>query len=248
MIRWFAARPLVGIALVLAGCAGRNVPEDAIEELPGWMTHGEEVRLTITSELLETGNTLGALDIIRQMRADGYDMPELDYLQGKALAIDGVSSEAERLLKVAQKRLPKDARPSAELCVLYADLQQIEDAVEACREATDIDPSNAAAWNNLGFLLLSAEEPEDALEAAEKAIDLDAGQPRYRNNLGMAQAALGRQDQAFRTLQSTMSRADAAYMVGLVVERFTGPDGARSWYERALEFDPNHAQAKQSLA
>lgn len=226
------------------GCARNGIPEDAIEDTPSWREHGEEVRLEVTKELLETGNTLGALDIVRTMRSEGFDGPELDLLQGKALRIDGVASEAERLLITAQKRMPKDARPSAELCILYADINEVQKAIERCKRATEIDPSNGGAWNNLGFLLLSAEQPTEALEAAERAIDIDGAEPRYRNNLAMAQAALGREDQAFRTLQSTMSRADAAYMVGVVVERFAGMDGARPWYDKALAIDPNHPEAR----
>jgi Flp pilus assembly protein TadD len=238
---------VLGTVVLLAGCARNGIPEDAIEEMPAWRTHGEEVRLAVTTELLETGNTLGALDIIRQMRSEGFDGPELDYLQGKALRIDGVVSEAERMLVTAQKRMPKDARPSAELCILFADLNQVDQAIERCKRATEIDPSSGGAWNNLGFLLLSAEHPTEALEAAERAIDIDGAEPRFRNNLAMAQAALGREDQAYRTLQSTMSRADAAYMVGVVVERFAGMDGARPWYEKAVAIDPDHPQAKPRL-
>lgn len=235
------------VPLVLVGCAKNAIPEDAIEELPPWRTHGEEVRIAVAKELLKTENTLGALDIIRQMRAEGYDGPELDLLQGQALRIDGVTSEAERLLLAAQKKMPRDSRPSAELCILFADLQQIEPAIERCKKATQVDPSDGGAWNNLGFLLLTAEQPTEALEAAEHAIDIDGAEPRYRNNLAMAQAALGREDQAYRTLQSTMNRADAAYMVGVVVERFAGLDDARTWYEKALSIDPNHPEAGPRL-
>lgn len=238
----------LAIVTALAGCPkGARVPEEAIEELPPWMTHGDEVRLALVTTLLDSGNTLGALDILRQMRAEGYDAPILDLYQGKALRIDGVTSEAERLLLQAKKRMPRDARPPAELCVLYADLQRVDEAIDQCRRSTDIDPSIPATWNNLGFLLLAAEKPEDALLAAEQAIELDGTQARYRNNLGMAQAALGREDQAYRTLQSTMSKADAAYMVGVAVERFTGVEPARAWYEKALALDPHHAQASLAI-
>jgi tetratricopeptide (TPR) repeat protein len=244
--------------LLLAGCPksggppGPMGPGQEVEEgLPGWMTRGEEAQVTVVEELLETGNTMGALDVLRQMRAKGNDGPLVDLLQGVALRMDGVTSEAERLLLVAQKRLPKDARPSSELCILYADLQQLEQAIEACKRATEIDGHAPKAWNNLGFLLLASEKPAEALHAAERAIELDGTEPRYRNNLAMAQAALGREDLAFRTLQSTMSKADAAYMVGLVLERFEGQEGLeppRVWYERALEYDPTHREAREASA
>jgi len=241
--------------LLLSGCARTVTPERAArdrleiaDELPAWRTHGEEVRLAIANDFLSVHNTSGALDIIRQMRAEGYDGPRLDLAQGRALRLDGVMSEAERLLIMAQKRLPKDGSPSAELCILYADLHDVGKAIEACRKATRIDDRDGASWNNLGYLLLSQGDAEGALEAAEHAVKVDALTDRYRNNLAMAQAALGRKDMAYRTLSSTLDKADAAYMVGLAVERFESLDAARPWYERALEQNPNHPEAQAALA
>lgn len=242
---------MIGLSLLLSVPvhAAPRLPDGAVEdELPAWRTHGEEVRLTAARELLKLGNTFAALDIIRQMRAEKYDTPELDLIQGEALRVDGVVSEAERLLLLADKRMGRDARPSAELCILYADMQQVEDAIHSCERATDIDPTDAASWNNLGYLQLSAGRPVDALEASEQAVQVDATQARYRNNLGLAQAALGKVEIAFRTLKSTMPTGDAAYMIGLVRERFSGLDEAGVWMERAVKYDPQHPQARAWLA
>lgn len=243
------------LAWGLGGCPKAVTAERAardrveiVDGLPPWRTHGEEVRLAIASDLLTAHNTSGALEIVRQMRAEGYDGPEVDLVQGRALRLDGVLSEAERLLTMAQKRLPQDGAPSAELCILYADLHEVERATQACRKATRIDETDAASWNNLGYLLLAQGDVEGALEAAEKAVEVDGTADRYRNNLGMAQAAMGREDMAFRTLSSTLDKADAAYMVGLAVERFQGLAEARPWYERALDHNPNHAEAQAALA
>ncbi|MEQ1564977.1 MAG: tetratricopeptide repeat protein [Myxococcota bacterium] len=230
---WLAA------ALAL-GCAPKSsIPEQAIEEMPPWMSRegGEKVRIELIEQLLETGNTIGAIDILHTMRTEGYDTGEIDLLQARALRIDGVGSEAERLLAAAEKRLPRDARIPEERCVLFADEHRVEEAIAQCRRATELDPSRPKSWNNLGFLLLAAERPDEALEAAEQALQIDAGDPKYRNNLAMAQAALGRDEQAFRTFQSTMPRADAANMVAQVVERFRGPEEARAWYDRAAQMD-----------
>jgi len=243
MVRWF----LLAAAI---GCAPKSpVPEEAIQPVPPWMTKegGLEVRIQVAKDLVDSGNTVGALDVIRKMRADGIDVPQLDLLQGKALRLDGVTDEAERLLLQAQKKMPRDAGPPTELCILYADDKQLDKAVERCKKATALDPHDGKAWNNLGFLDLAANRPQDALEAAEKAVEIDSTEPRYRNNLGMAQAAIGREEQAFHTFQSTMNRADAAYMVGEVVERFKGPELAAPWYQKALQIDPGHEQAQASL-
>ncbi|HHO51840.1 MAG TPA: tetratricopeptide repeat protein [Deltaproteobacteria bacterium] len=239
---------LLVLSCLLVSCAGKRIAREDIEDgLPPWMTEGEEVRLAIAWDLIDSYNTLGALEIVRQMRSEGFSSPELDLLQGKALLLDGVTSEAERLLLAAQKRMPRDSRPPSELCVLYADEGRIEQALAQCQRAADLDDSNAKAWNNLSFLLLAAERARDAIKAAEQAVLLDGADPRYRNNLGLAQAALGRTEVAFRTLGSTMPQADAAYMVGLAVERFESYPQALPWYERALESNPNHPGAQQKL-
>lgn len=241
---------MLPLALVLTiGCGPKPPPEDVMEGLPEWMTHGEQVRLDIANKLLESGNTLGALDIVRQMRAEGYTSPELDLLQGKALRLDGVTSEAERLLLAAQKKLPRDARAPAELCILYADERppRLEEAIEKCQRAADLDDKNAQAYNNLSYLLLASDRLDEAKAAAEHAVELDGTEPRYRNNLALVQAARGQQDVAFRTFHSTMPKSEAAYMVGLAVERFFDFEAARMWYERALEYDANHTGAQQKL-
>jgi tetratricopeptide (TPR) repeat protein len=231
---------------------GRGAPEDEdiLDGLPPWMEKGEEVRLAVARELLDGGNTIEALSIIRDMRAKGFDSPELDLLQGEALRMDGVTSEAERLLLEARRKMGKDPRANEELCLLYADLQRIDDAIEACKRAAQGPSATASAHNNLGFLLLAADQPEEALEHCEKAVGLDGAESRYRNNLAMAQAATGDPDQSFRTFKSTMAPADAAYMVGFSIERYTqtadAADAVR-WYEKALKLHPGHNQAKERL-
>lgn len=234
--------------LMIAAARAADPTDRALEEYPAWRTSGEEVRLTAIRELLSIGSTMSALDIIAQMRAEKNENPELDLLQGKALRLDGVTSEAERLLLLAEKRMGRDGRPSAELCILYADLQQVDDAVRSCQRATQLDEYDGASWNNLAYLLLADGQPVPALEAAENAVRVDATQPRYRNNLGLVQAALGRVDVAFRTLKSTMSTGDAAYMIGLVLERYASMEEASAWMERALKHEPKHPGATAWLA
>ena len=221
--------------------------EDIIEGLPPWMEKGEEVRLAVARELLESGSRIEALSIVRDMRAKGFDSPELDLLQGQALREDGLTSESERLLLEARRRMGKDPRPSEELCLLYADLQRLDDAIEACRRATAVASPTASAYNNLGFLLLADDRPEEALGACEKAVGLDGAEARFRNNLGIAQAATGQEYEAYRTFKSTMSSADAAYMVAFAIERYGEIDDAIKWYEKALKYDPGHEQATERL-
>ena len=211
----------LALAVALTACSTRRPPTEEISEgLPPWMTKGEEVRLAVAWDLVDSGNTLWALDIARQMRSEGFTTPELDLIQGICMRLDGVASEAERLLLVAQRRMSRDARPPAELCILYADLGRLDEAIGQCQRAVHLDEADAKAQNNLAFLLLSTEDLDGALAAAEQAVGLDGTEPRYRNNLGLIQAAMGNDDLAYRTFASTLPRAEAAYMVALAVERY----------------------------
>ncbi len=242
-----ALSPSALMVALCVGCGRQIPPENVVDELPPWMTRGEEVRTEVAKKLMETGNHVGALDLVRQMRQEGYSSGEIDLLQGEAMMSTGLQSEAEDMLMAAAKALPKDARPYEQMCVLYADTKRIPEAIEACTQATEYDEDAATGWNNLGFLLLASGDVEEALAACKRAVALDSTQSRYRNNLAMAQAAGGSSDQAYRTFQATMPRADAAYMVGLTVERFQGEAPARLWYEQALEHDATHADAKLRL-
>lgn len=245
----FALRAALALCVGSAlGCTKRpqsgNPNMEIADELPPWMTRGEEVRLDVARKLLETQNTVGALEILRAMREEGYDTPEMDILQGKALRIDGLYEEAERLLVRADGNLKKkDPRPASELCVLYADAKRVPEAIAQCRAAVTRDDASAQAWNNLGFLLLAEGDPQEALDSVARAVELDGTNPRFRNNLGLAQATLGRDEAAFRTFQSTLPKALAAFNVGVALERADDIDGALAYYERALSINPQLAEA-----
>jgi len=233
------------------GCGANRVRTprtDVQDELPPWLTEGEEVRLKVATKLLDQGNTMAALDIIRGMRQEGYGSGEVDLLQGRALRVDGLVDDSERLLRDADKKLRRDARPATELCVLYADAGRVDEAIAECARATELDPLSGQAWNNHGFLLIVADRYDEALESCSEAVQLNSANPLFRNNLALAQAALGRHEAAFKTFQSTLPRSVAAFNVGAALERFDDPERALVYYERALSFDPSHAEAVAARA
>ncbi|MEO0604020.1 MAG: tetratricopeptide repeat protein, partial [Myxococcota bacterium] len=204
---WTHGVVMLALTVTLGACgATRRAPDVQVSEgLPPWMEDGDEVRLGIARKWLDLGFTQGAMSIVTQMRASGSTSPELDLIQGQALLAEGVESEAERLLVAARDRMSRDPRPHTELCLLFADQKRVPEAITECQRAVKIDENDAKAWNNLGFLLLSVERLDEARDAAQRAITLDGTSARYRNNLAVIQAALGQDDLANRTLQSTMT-------------------------------------------
>lgn len=237
------ARLSILAVLGVAACGGRRV-----EEVPRWMTEKQTVRLEIVRTLLDGGETNRALELLRLIRIDGVDDPDVDLLQGVALRQQGMAEESERLLLQSQARQPRDPEVYRELCVLYADFDDADQAITMCRRATELDEQDAKAWNNYGYLLLTVgSDATEAMGALQKAVQLDATVARYRNNLGYAQAALGNHRAALRTFLTTGTPADAHYNVGTAFERSGDTVTALTYYRRALKMDAEHLHAEEAV-
>ncbi len=233
------------VALALTACArtGRQV-----EEAPRWMTDKQTVRMDIVRTLLDARDTLRALELIRMMRADGLDSPRLDLLQGVALRQQGMLEEAERLMRKAESDMPKNGEVKREISVLMSDFGRNDEAVAACQSSTDLDPQDAKAWNNYGWLQLTANDDAAAAKSAlQRAVEIDATQARYRNNLAYAQVAAGDHRAALRTFMTTGTPADAHYNVGTAFERNGDATTALTYYRRALTMDRDHLRADEAV-
>jgi tetratricopeptide (TPR) repeat protein len=99
-----------------------------------------------------------------------------------------------------------------------ADPSQWDDAVDAYRRVVAIDPTYAAAWNNLGLLLHRMGRYDDARVAYDRA------------------------------LREAADCAEAAYNLGSLNEDSGDVDGAIRCYRRALDISPDYADAHFNLA
>lgn len=236
-------------ALALVGCAGQSAAthnKRIVDDAPRWMTEKDQVRVEIVDKLLQGGDTVHALAIIQEMREDGVKRPDLDLYQGMALHQQGMVDDAERMLDMALDNMPRNAKVHRSLCVLYADTDRVEQAIESCVRATKLAPDDGAAWNNLGFLQLRT-DPEAARSALQKAVDADPTEGKYRNNLAYAQAAAGDHRAALRTFLTTGTPADAHYNVGTAFEHAGDATRALSYYQRALTYDSDHTLAADAV-
>jgi tetratricopeptide (TPR) repeat protein len=99
-----------------------------------------------------------------------------------------------------------------------ADPAQWKDAIDAYRRVVAIDPSYAAAWNNLGLLLHRMGRYDEACEAYSTAVAQDP------------------------------TCAEAPYNLGSLAEDRGDIEGAIVQYRRALEVSPDYADAHFNLA
>jgi tetratricopeptide (TPR) repeat protein len=99
-----------------------------------------------------------------------------------------------------------------------ADPAQWKDAIDAYRRVVAIDPSYAAAWNNLGLLLHRMGRYDEAREAYDTAVAQDP------------------------------ECAEAAYNLGSLAEDQGDVEAAVAHYRRALDVSPDYADAHFNLA
>jgi serine/threonine protein kinase/WD40 repeat protein len=92
--------------------------------------------------------------------------------------------------------------------------KQYAQAAQALREAVRLDPTHAAAHNNLAWLLLTAPDdvrnPQEALPLARQAVELASNETLYQNTLGVALYRTGHFADAVEALETSLCESKGA--------------------------------------
>jgi tetratricopeptide (TPR) repeat protein len=120
------------------------------------------------------------------------------------------SDEAIALLTRADNVQPGTGEVHRLMGRAYHVQGKADEAIEAYRQAIDLDGQDAWAMNNLGLILLEQQQAEEALPLLAKAVALRTDTPAFHNNLGMALEHTGRFRAAAAAYQGALT-ADAAY-------------------------------------
>jgi tetratricopeptide (TPR) repeat protein len=133
-----------------------------------------------------------------------------------------------------------------------ADPSQWDDAVDAYRRVVAIDPTYAAAWNNLGLLLHRMGRYDDARVAYDRALREAADCAEAAYNLGSLNEDTGDVDNAIscyrHALDVSPNYADAHFnLAGALARSGRGEEAVRHW-QRYLELDAGSPWAKIARA
>jgi tetratricopeptide (TPR) repeat protein len=135
---------------------------------------------------------------------------------------------------------------------LDADPAQWEEAIAAYRRVVAIDPTYAAAWNNLGLLLHRMGRLDEAGKAYESALDQDASCCEAVYNLGSLAEDRGDLEEAVRcyrrALQLSPDYADAHFNLAGALARGGRADEAVAHWQRYLELDSGSPWARIARA
>jgi len=121
------------------------------------------------------------------------------------------------------------------------DPAQWEDAIEAYRRVVAIDPSYAAAWNNLGLLLHRLGQYDEAQQAYRAALVQDEHCCQAAYNLGSLHEDRGDVDLAIGqyrvALELAPDYADAHFNLAAALSRAGRPADALRHWQRYVELD-----------
>jgi tetratricopeptide (TPR) repeat protein len=122
-----------------------------------------------------------------------------------------------------------------------SDPAQWEDAIDAYRRVVAIDPSYAAAWNNLGLLLHRLGRYEEARAAYAAALRESAACAEAAYNLGSLSEDTGDVEEAIRCYRRALNvnseYADAHFNLAGALSRAGRGDEAVAHWQRYLELD-----------
>jgi tetratricopeptide (TPR) repeat protein len=151
-----------------------------------------------------------------------------------------------------QGRLPSGNRPDAERALAQAaqahQAQRLPEAVQAYRQATQLDPSCYDAWFNLGGAATESGNVNLALSSYESALNVkpDSLDARYKFALALKQDnyCLDAANELEKILGAFPNESRAHLALGnLCAQQLHQPARARQHYLKVLENDPRNPQA-----
>ncbi|HVT88721.1 MAG TPA: tetratricopeptide repeat protein [Tepidisphaeraceae bacterium] len=134
------------------------------------------------------------------------------------------------------------------LGVLYAQLHQYDDAVNAWKQYVKATDSSATAYSNLAYCYELAGRPADAEGAYKLGIKRDPNNRSCRIHYGVMLVKQGKASEGTRQFEVVLKPAEVHYNVAAVYEQMGRKEDAKLEYEKALELDPNLADAHERLS
>ncbi len=248
--RYGEARFLLGYAHMQLGDLDAAIPylENAVARDPGIPE-----RLNALAQAYEAvGRRPSKIEQLYRRALDIQPaVAEIRTNYGRFLEAENRLDEAIEQYGLAIEEQPWLETAHYNLGTAYLRSGDLDRAESALREAALLDPDYDDALSNLGLLLAGRGRRSEARVFFERAVEADPSNPVALGNLGAFHLNAGNPTEAIPLLQRSVE-ADPRYVDGLVnlaIAYFNSnqADLAREYAERALQFAPNNATARQIL-
>jgi len=190
---------VIAFALVFASCGGGSSVENADQNAQPAMYADANVALADGIQLLDTGETERAIDVLNQAVTLNPDLAEAYFRLGIAYALietRDASIVDETAETAPGEKKPKEKKMNSEIA--------FGKAVEAYKKIIATNKDDYAAYFNLGRAYNKLNEDEDAERAFEKAVDLNPEDTEYQTELGKIRIKLAKYREAIPSLKKAI--------------------------------------------
>ena len=168
------------------------------------------------------------------------------YIRARVLELLGNHGGALVEYEAAFRRDPDFRKAANAIAWRYSSVQRYPEAIRYFREVTRIDPRDALAHYNLGFVLAQNRQPREAIESFRATVGLRSGFDLAWYGMGLAHATLGEHREAMEAFEKAAGlqpmSAPVWYQLGMASYHAHDPDRLHQVIHHVNRFDPRMAR------
>ncbi|HET7729193.1 MAG TPA: tetratricopeptide repeat protein [Usitatibacter sp.] len=200
----------------------------------------------------QSGRLEEARKSVTRAIAAGGPRPNYLLLEGGVLHDDGdLAGAAERFAQVVAAR-PAWPAGHLELGRVHLDRGDFAAALQAFQAATNADPGNVRAWNNVGIALQALERIDEAIRAFTHVLSLDPAYALAHFNLARLYRMRGESKRALEHAQAAVRiderMVEGWLLVGDIHRRARETQPALTAYAMAMRAQPGNLKARNRHA
>lgn len=230
--------------------AGRT--EEALREAESLLSEDPpvvEARLVQARALAARGDMEDAVGILRDMEITVPQSPDPVKTLARIYEDQGRREDAERAYSQGIRTFPRDPDLLAGLGGIKVEQNNPEEAIGLLKDALTLDPTNARANLYMGLFQVRAQKPEEAMLSFQRAVKKEPGNARYHSTLASHCYAGRHYDQAVAHFTAAIelgsNEQNTFAGLGMTYARLNRSREAREMLEKALDMNPQSAQAEQ---
>jgi superkiller protein 3 len=205
--------------------------------------------MTLLAEVrLDQGRFAEALTLLREGDDLGGATTERAYLTGLVEISRGRLSPAEAALRKAIQLDPRNAAAHYYLARLLYKRNRFDEAVQESKEAITLSPRLVRAYENIGLCYEGRQQFAEAERWYREAIRREEGQTQTEWPMLDLAKMLIRNNRAaeakpylIQALQINPRNSDAAFQMGVLLEKSGDATAALAQFQKVMQIDPNSA-------